>query len=394
MGAVLKMLGFILWGAVLPAAAGLLPVGILLPAEERRLSRIVVAGFLTSFTVFELIGLPILFLTPLGNFTLLLWLYAIISIALAAAGIRKCSKTGGTLLTKLIKEWKEAGTLASSPAEESTAAKRSARWIMKAAGPVQTQAVVFWCIFAGLLLFELFMAYTRASFDGDDAYYVAQSLQTWQTGTMYHYVPYTGVSTTLDGRHAMAMIPMWIAAVSRLCGTHPTIVTHSMMPLVLIPLTDLCLYVLADTLIADNVIAKDRKRLLPAFMCIMAVMQIFGNISIYTPETFLLMRNWQGKSVFVNVIVPVCFTALLLVAKRGKAQRFAGFLMVLCNFAAGFCTSIAPVFTAFLFLAGSLYTAILHKDKKIFGRAALCCIPNVMYALILVWIMLPVLLSS
>ena len=49
-------------------------------------------------------------------------------------------------------------------------------------------------------------------------------------------MPYTGITTELDGRHAMAMIPMWIAAIAKLCGTHPTIVTHSLITLVFLAL--------------------------------------------------------------------------------------------------------------------------------------------------------------
>lgn len=56
-----------------------------------------------------------------------------------------------------------------------------------------------------LLGIQLYMAFTRASFDGDDAYYGAQAVIAQQVDTLYRVNPYTGRSAPLDVRHCLAL---------------------------------------------------------------------------------------------------------------------------------------------------------------------------------------------
>ena len=84
------------------------------------------------------------------------------------------------------------------------------------------------------------MAFAYASFDGDDAYYVVQSVLADQTGVLNRIRPYTGLSTDLDIRHALATLPLWIAYVARMTGIHATIVAHTLLPLIFYSADLLC----------------------------------------------------------------------------------------------------------------------------------------------------------
>lgn len=360
MNALIKFVMFLIAAGVLPVLSGLLPVS-LLPAGKRRFPLIVLGGYLSVFALFEWIGLPVLIWTASGDFSLLLRLFLCADLIWIAAGILRCRKTGGIRLPEILRERK-----------------------------IQDADAAFcWLIFAALLGFELVMSYTHASFDGDDAYYVAQTLQTWQTGTMYYYVPYTGFTTVLDGRHAMAMMPMWIAGVAKLCGTHSTIVTHSMMPLVLIPLTDIAFYQAAVELTRGQK-PERRSYQLPAMMVIVTVLQIFGNTSIYTPETFLLMRTWQGKSLFANFIFPLVFLLLFRIVRDAEDEKmWCFFMLVLLNLAAGFCTSLAPVLVTGVLLLASVMIAILRKRRWLPLAVLLTCIPCMLYLVLLLRMMYP-----
>ena len=148
-----------------------------------------------------------------------------------------------------------------------------------------------WLLFFALVAWQLYKAFTLTSFDGDDAEYVAQSLVTWQSNTMYLIRPYTGGTTSLDIRHSLAVLPIWVAYIGRMTGLHTTILAHSVLPFVWIPLTYFVFYEVGKHLL------KGKKEFLPAFMVLMALLQIFGNVSIFTNETFFLTRTWQGKAV-------------------------------------------------------------------------------------------------
>ena len=103
------------------------------------------------------------------------------------------------------------------------------------------------------------------------------------------------------------------------------------------------------------------------FMILCAILQIWGNTSIYTPETFLMMRSWQGKSVFVNFIVPAVFLLFLRIyrGERGMdiRSRHYYWCMLLCvNLASGLCSSMAIVLAAMLTgLCGLFYRGCGQK---------------------------------
>ncbi len=358
MSALLKFAMFLFAAVVLPVLTGLLPAS-LLPAIKRKLPLVVLSGYLATFVLFEAVGIPILIWTPMGDFSLLVRVFLAVDGLWILAGIVAVRRRGGVRFPK-VREWRN-----------------------------DPDAAFWWLIFLVLVAVQLYWAYTRASYDGDDAYYVAQSLQTWQTGTMYYYVPYTGVTTSLDGRHALALMPMWIAFVARLCGTHSTIVTHSMLPLVLIPLVDVTYYQLFRELSRGKKRVQ-RRQFLPAAMTCLAVLQIFGNTSIYTAETFLLMRTWQGKAMFVNFILPMLFVLLFRRLRFDEDEnRWYWLMLVMLTGGAGFFTSLAPAMVSGGLLLGTILIRIFKKRKGLLQRTVLCCIPAVVYLVFLLRMVYP-----
>jgi hypothetical protein len=251
-----------------------------------------------------------------------------------------------------------------------------------------------------------------ASFDGDDAEYVAQSLVTQQSETMYLIKPYTGGTTSLDIRHSLAVLPIWVAFIGRRTGIHTTILAHSILPFLLIPLAYIVYYEMGKHLL------KKKEEYLPAFLVFMALLQIFGNVSIYTNETFFLTRTWQGKAVAASFVIPVTLWILLCIFDNGKAEKAgrqkgrkwkgrkklrlvkgegrdgtasvsgvclkggqAGFWALLClaNLTAGVCTSMGVFLNAILVAAVAFWMMVAERKFSILVKAGLSCIPNAIY---------------
>lgn len=232
----------------------------------------------------------------------------------------------------------------------------------------------------------MYMAFAYASFDGDDAYYVVQSVLADQTGVLNRIRPYTGLSTDLDIRHALATLPLWIAYVARMTGIHATIVAHTLLPLILIPLTYYVFVQIGRKLFSDSSVK------LPIFLTLVSIMQIWGNISIYTNETFFLTRTWQGKSVLANLILLVELWLMLELCAREKnreRQEETGsqlpywLLLAVNHIAAAMMTSMGAFLTAMLFGITALVAAIRYRSWSILWKTALCCIPNVVYLMLL-----------
>ena len=84
------------------------------------------------------------------------------------------------------------------------------------------------------MIARLLLVAVLAYEEGDDAFYVAISSITTESGTMYEILPYTGGTTGLDARHALAPFPIWIAMLSRVSGIHAAVLAQVVLPVVLI----------------------------------------------------------------------------------------------------------------------------------------------------------------
>lgn len=362
----IQVTGLLFWLLAVPYCIGLIP-GHFLSAKKRTTAVTFLAGYLLMWAVFEMITVPAVILIQYHNFSFVLRLFMITALLLSAAGLML-----GYWRRKETYVWQKKPLLSDLRQERVS---------------VETKAA--WGLFFAVLAFQLYMALTRASFDGDDAYYVVQSLMAQQNGAMYRNLPYTGRSSVLDVRHVLAVFPMWIAFVAVKADLHATIVSHTVMPLLLIPLGYLVYYEIAKALFGSH------REKIPFFMIVMAMLQMFGNVSIYTNETFFLTRTWQGKSVAGNFVIPMLFLLLLWIFDREQKEWRdwrepdeegvdAGlWVMLVClHVTAGMCSSIA-VFLLVILLAIAAFCLMLTEwDIRIPFKLGLTCIPSAVYVVI------------
>ena len=335
---------------IAPFGTGLL-VNRYIEAEKRSVGMAYASGFLILLAAFQLIAVPIVFMDAWG-FPTIVTLFNVVVTLLTGFGI-----------IQALHLWRREGRVFYR------------RMSFKKSFHI---AQIQWIVMLVLIGFQLFMAVTYASFDGDDAYYVVNSVITDETNTLYRILPYTGRSTDLDMRHSMAVFPIWIAYIARMSGIHATIISHTVLPLVLIPLTYLIYYEIGKKL------CKENKVQLPTFMIFVCMLQIFGNVSIYSNATFLLMRTWQGKSMLANVVIPAVFMILLWLFEEEPEKRTAKsglwFLLFVLNIVAAMMSTASVFLNTFLIAVMALVLYLQEKDWKILLKMALCCIPCVVYA--------------
>ena len=367
---------------------GIAPVGIGglwtkgMGQKREKILNLYLAGFLSELAVFQLIAVPVMVKEVYGM-NLLVYLTTAVLAVLAGAGF----------IWTFLRErglHKQTGQAQACSLRKSTVpgAGKGARNRIRRTAVQNPERLLFWLLFLASVGYQMYMAFAYASFDGDDAYYVVQSVLADQTGVLNRIRPYTGLSTDLDIRHALATLPLWIAYVARMTGIHATIVAHTLLPLIFIPLTYYVFVQIGRKLFSDGSVK------LPIFLTLVSIMQIWGNISIYTNETFFLTRTWQGKSVLANLILLVELWLMLELCareKNGERQEETGsqlpywLLLAVNHIAAAMMTSMGAFLTAMLFGITALVAAIRYRRWSILWKTALCCIPNVIYlALLLV----------
>ena len=346
---ILKILILVLILIITPFACGLVPT-FFVSNNRTTLSVIYLSGFIVMLAVFQLMCVPIVIMYAFG-FGIIMTLYTILLSVISLAGI---------VLT-VIKIRLKGKLLAQAAFSRNLTAEE----------------IVEWIIFAVLIGFQLIMFMKMASFDGDDAYYVVQSLLTTQTDTLYRIRPYTGLSTSIDLRHSLAVFPMWIAYISRASDIHPTVIAHHLSGLVLIPVTYL-IYME----IGKNVLKRERNKL-PVFMIFVAIMHIFGNVSIYTNATFLITRTWQGKSLLANLCIPGVLWLLLIIfdseSIEGDRRLGLWFVLFSINIVAAMSSTASVFLIAMLIGVCGLVLTIREKNLQILLRLMITCVPLVVY---------------
>lgn len=430
----LSVISLLFWLAVVPFCIGLIPANFI-SAEKRSPGFVLLSGYFGMWAIFELAAVPAVLWVEYDNFKVASVVFTVLTLLCAAAGV--------VLLYRNAK----AGKPGLAAGKTGPGVRREGANGLKEKGAalvkrLLTGAGIEWLIFFILLGFQLYKAVAFSSFDGDDAYYVVESLIAQEAGVMYRILPLTGGSTGLDVRHAMAVFPMWVAFVSVRAGMHATIVSHVVMPLVLIPLTYLLYYEIGRILfvkspqsggeqagmestvrtglngvpgLGGNVFHREN---LPVFMIIMAMFQIFGNVSIYTSETFFLTRTWQGKALAGALVIPALFWVFLQISagnepsdsetgiwrmpreskmsptetflnddkgvRNGRTDAGLWILLVCINMTAGVCSSIAVFLVCILIAVATFCLAVAERDWKVLFKAGAACIPNVIYMAIYV----------
>lgn len=328
---------------------------------------IYLAGFLMLLAVFQLLAVPIVLNLPWG-FPQLVAGYGTALAVLSVAGV-----LAGIPVIRIL--WSNGRE--KSVKLQALAGRKDGKGKLIETG-------IYWFLAGALILFQLYMAYAYAPFDGDDAYYVVQSVIADQTNVLYRILPYTGNSTLLDLRHALATLPLWEAFLARTTGIHAAIVAHSLLPLFLIPITYLFYFQIGRILLKDG-------RKLAVFMILASVLQIFGNTSIYTNATFFLMRTWQGKSLLCNLVLLADIWIMLHLLDSGSQEEVnkedgkkhgkGGWwiLLFMANVAAAMCTTMGAFLAAMFLGIVGLAAAIRTKQASFLIKTIVCCFPCLFY---------------
>ena len=333
----LQILAVIFWLILIPFGCGMF-VTSRLPKERQTYGHIFLNGYLVEIALFHCVYLGFLLLGS-TNFKLLTWVCAVLTVGISAMSSvlgRKCLKNSR-------KEWKD------------------------------KKALFVRILFGAMVVFQLVMRLTQQVSDGDDAFYIATATTAVDSNTMNLIQPYTGVVTPdLDVRHAFSSGPLWLAFLSKLTGVHAAIMAHCVLSLVFIILHYVIMIGVA------KVLFKDKRREQYLMGCIIALFNIYGFVSIFTAQTFMLTRTWQGKSMFANLFIPAVFLVLLWIASTKKGKRIPNIYYAvgaMLLFGATSTTTLATLVMPFLFMTGAVFLSVYHKKFSILFKSAMACVP-------------------
>jgi len=326
---------FVFWLLVVPSLIGSLVINQLFREDKTDLMLAVACGAACMMAIFYILVIPMLFLNMSLHVLVICWSVLMLYLCVIALifNRKRCRKIIKDNLNQI----------------------KLLSWI---AGIV-ILLVVLQTLFAAIYQHE----------DADDAFYVASATTSVATDSIFQFDPYTGLAfDTYPANYVLSPFPIFVALLSKLVMLHPAIIAHSVLPAVLIPLSYIVLALLAKRLFPDQ----------PAsvmyFLLFVCVLNIFGNVSVCTSSSFLLLRIWQGKAVLANIILPAILYFSLR-AMSGKKNYGEWLILLVCSFAACLVSSMGIVLAPIMIVCLGIVFAIRNRSMHTFAYSIACCAP-------------------
>lgn len=165
---------FIFWLLIIPFCIGLIPANFI-AAEKRSPGFVLLSGYFGMWAIFEAAAVPAVLWVEYDNFKAASAAFTVLAFAGAATGVWLLYRNGKAQRPGLVSG--NAGRRGFRSDAGGLQAMRSFSYRRFLTG-----TGIEWLVFFALLGFQLYKAAAFASFDGDDAYYVVESLIAQEAG--------------------------------------------------------------------------------------------------------------------------------------------------------------------------------------------------------------------
>lgn len=335
----------VFWLLIVPLLSGTFVINRILRTEKYDLVLAFVSGYFLMLATFYIICMPMLFLKMPLSYLVFAW--GLLMICFCALGLYMSKQQYKSI-------WNHIQQVRTFP------------WY--------TVIVVL------LILMQAFLLFRYVHDDIDDSFYVASATTSVHTNTIMTIDPLTGSEYLYyPYRYVLSPFPIFVATISKLVMIHPAILAHTILPVFFIPLS-----YLVYAAIGKKLFPKDSDTpYVVLFLFFLCVINIFGNISIYTSSTFLLFRIWQGKAFLANIILPGIFYFSL--RSMPKESHLPEWLMLFCTvLAACLVSAISVVLVPVMIGCLGLLFTIRNKKFRTLLFSIVVCIPLIICGVIYV----------
>lgn len=231
-----------------------------------------------------------------------------------------------------------------------------------------------------LIAGQMFMYVCYMHEDSDDAFYVATALTTIEENSLFQVNPYTGEEYGgLPSRYVLSPFPVFNAMVSSAVRLHPTIVAHSVLPVILLLFTYGVFAILGQELFR-NFTEK------AGWMVFLSAIHLtFAGYSTSTQGSMMLLRIWQGKALLAAALLPLIFYMFLRLVRQ-KETWADWILMTTIMLACCMVSSMGIMIGAIMCGCCGLVAAGMRKSVPLLLKMALCAVPNIVLAVVYIMI--------
>lgn len=227
-----------------------------------------------------------------------------------------------------------------------------------------------------LIVGQIFIYTVYMHEDSDDAFYVATALTTIEENSLFQINPYTGETyTRLPARYVLSPFPIFNAMVSSVVKLHPTIVAHTVLPIILLAFTYGVFAILGQELFR-NCTEKT------GWMLFLSALHLtYAGYTTSTQGSMMLLRIWQGKALLAAALLPLIFYMFLRFIRQKETwadwMLMTGIMLACCM-----VSSMGIMIGAIMYGCCGIVVAGMRKNVPLLLKMVLCAVPNMILALI------------
>ena len=221
---------------------------------------------------------------------------------------------------------------------------------------MQIVTMIILAIVIAFIISRLFLYYRS---DADDSFYVSNVLLFLKSDRLNMY-------DSSFGNKMLGTVPMYdfqiwegyLAVLCKLSSISPTIMCHYIMAVVLLVIAVSSILFMGAVLLKDIV---ERN----IFVIILLLFYLMGGYAVYSKGSFLLSRLWQGKAVYLHIVLPVVIGYMLLHIGIQQKNKFFGVGLMFAMIAGIALNPTSMYVVGFQILFMVIAIAIYKKDPKI-----------------------------
>lgn len=229
-----------------------------------------------------------------------------------------------------------------------------------------------------LICYQLYYLHHHMYLEWDDTYYVNLANTAVYSDKIYWIYPETGTLADFDKRYVLSLWPIFYAWLSKIIGVIPTIMAHTILPWMIVPLA-----YMVYALIGKRLFPED-KQMQGMFLAMAVMLHLFMSGEHTAGLTFLSITPWVGKGVLATVLIPLLFYWLL---RTVQEERVADWVMLGITALGGCLLSSMGIMLTPVFV-GTAVLVLSLKKKNI--RYLLCgaasCLPCVILGIYYIYL--------
>ncbi|MDO4261032.1 MAG: DUF6077 domain-containing protein [Eubacteriales bacterium] len=236
-----------------------------------------------------------------------------------------------------------------------------------------------------LIAYQLWFIHHHMYLEWDDTYYVNLANEAVYSDKIYWVYPETGAMADFDKRYVLSLWPIFYAWLSKLIGVIPTIMAHTILPWLMIPLA-----YMVYGLLGRRLFPKDAG-LRGMFLAFAVMMHLFMSGEHTAGLTFLSITPWVGKGLLATVLIPMLLFCVLRTAdgqgQAGKSGSFGDWLLLGITGLGGCLLSSMGIMLSPLFVGAAVFLAAVQKRSVPYLlKGAAACVPCVLLGIYYIYL--------